>query len=191
MPQIIKVLKPALKAIEQPKAEARPGSIPASGSDSAFLAGISPKLHERYSPNLYNWLKGLSHRRHLPQNRVWRCPDDRLWIGWLDDGFLIGARLNGVLCNGRREQTMAYTLKSLGKLTEVADFWPRYMEIGRCAIDVDHTTPFQNSDGRWLVLGDKRQCQWCGQKQTLRRWTETVERSRWESLNAKAEPRHE
>ncbi len=156
--------------------------MPSYGNSNGLIVGnISPKKHERYSPNLYAWLTGKDERRHAGDHRVWKCKDGHLWIGWIFEGELIGTMLNRVLCNGRREKTMCYPASL--KLKEVKGFWKRYMEIGRCAIDTAHTTPFLNSSSRWLVDGDSRCCQWCGCKQTLRRWTETVERTKWESQN--------
>jgi len=72
-----------------------------------------------------------------------------------------------------------------GKLTLLADFWSDYARIGRCAIDTDHSRHFIGGDTRWAVSGDIRSCLWCeGHTQTLRRWTETVERERWEPTTA-------
>jgi hypothetical protein len=65
-------------------------------------------------------------------------------------------------------------------MTEVEDFWDRYSEVGRCAIDTTHWMFFIGDAGRWLEDGETRTCQWCG-KHTQRRHTivETVERSEW------------
>jgi hypothetical protein len=38
---------------------------------------------------------------------------------------------------------------------------------------------FIGGENRWKQTGDTRECQWCGAKQHLERWTETVEREAW------------
>lgn len=49
-------------------------------------------------------------------------------------------------------------------MTDIADFWGRYLKIGRCAIDEDHTMHFINSENRYSMEGEIRTCNWCGAK---------------------------
>lgn len=141
---------------------------------------INPRLHSRYSPNLYKWLTFGPGKNLVHVLGVFRDSKGTLWIGHHDGDFpreLIGARLNGVLCNGSREQTAAWQRLDL---TEIEDFWVRYVAVGRCAVDVSHSISFVGNDQRWATNGDKRLCLWCGNtSQTLKRWTEAVEKTEW------------
>jgi hypothetical protein len=144
---------------------------------------INPKLHKKFSPNLYRYLKG----NHFQKNysKVWKDGDNTLWIGWRDEStFLVGARLMQALCKGGRCGVSSWILNSIGELTEVKDFWQRYMDVGRCAIDPKHQKSFIGDDDRFTISndGNYRGCTWCGHTQKLRKWTETIERSKWESL---------
>ena len=143
------------------------------------VKAINPRNGEKYSPNLYKWLtlRTMAYRKHI--SRVYGAEDGTLWIGYIEDGELFGSRLISVLCNGSKEQTACWV--NLGHLVEVADFWPRYVADGRCAIDQNHNMLFVGDESRWKVDGDTRHCQWCGKAtQVLKKWTETVERQKWE-----------
>lgn len=143
------------------------------------VADIHPRQGAKYSPNLYHWLTSRANRKSL--SRIYRDQDNLLWIGYPDGyGGLIGQRLIVVLCSGTKANSACWV--NLGPLTEVADFWPRYVRDGRCAIDPEHHIAFVGEDTRWSVDGDTRKCVWCGNAtQVLRRWTETVDRQSWES----------
>lgn len=145
------------------------------------VKAIHPGKGAKYSPNLYKWLTARDRKHRAWTSRVFRDRDDVLWIGALDDGaYLIGCRLMQVLCNGTKAESMAYMLKQLGPLQEVADFWERYVSDGRCAIDAKHQMHFVGDDTRWSVTGDKRECLWCGKaNQRRERYTQTTERERW------------
>lgn len=155
--------------------------------NSLDIASIHPKKGHKYSPNLYRWLttNGSTHRSWL--SRVYKSGDGSLWIGHLDqDGWLSGVRLMAVLCVGEKAATMSYRIgvhTELSGLIEVPDFWPKYMEQGRCAIDPAHKEVFVGDETRWSMGpgGESRSCRWCGQMtQRLRKWTEPVERSAWD-----------
>jgi hypothetical protein len=93
----------------------------------------------------------------------------------------IAARLMNVLCYGTKAESFCYV--GMRGLVEVADFWPRYVAEGRCAIDPEHKRHFVGDDTRWTQDGDTRACLWCGKaRQVLVRWTETVERQQWRDL---------
>ena len=135
---------------------------------------ISPSKGEKFSPNLYRWLKK---QRTSWALRVYRDTDNTLWIGMLDGCELIGTRLIGVLCNGAHENTAAW--QNIHAV-EVPNFWANYVSGGRCAIDIDHSMRFINDESRWKVLGDHRECQWCGKaSQHLVRQSNIIETTEW------------
>lgn len=146
------------------------------------VADIHPRRGAKYSPNLHKWLTQRDRKHRAWTSSVFRDRDGALWIGMLDDDglFLIGCRLIQVLCNGGKAESMAYSLKQLGPLEEVSDFWARYGADGRCAIDSDHKMHFVGDDTRWRVSGDERECMWCGNvRQRRERYTRTTEHERW------------
>lgn len=123
------------------------------------IEAIHPARGAKFSPNLHAWLS-VKDKTYRLQSRVYADQEGTLYIGLLDDGYLMGSRLNGVLCYGRKEASWAYG--NLGKLTEVVGFWERYTAIGRCAIDPGHRMYFIGADARWKTSGDRRECLWCG-----------------------------
>ena len=146
-----------MKIAEQVRSkEAEP--LPMNG---LIIQNIHPKLGEKYSPNLYAWLTKKNNTHRAWNSRVYQDKEGTFWIGFNDGNvFMCGSRLMGVLCNGAKEGTGAYS--NMQSMTEITDFWERYMDIGRCAIDIDHKMYFINDDNRWKVEGDQRECQWCG-----------------------------
>ena len=146
------------------------------------LQSICPTKGAKFSPNLFKWLSQFL-KRTPRVAQVYRCNDGVMWIGFLHEGDLIGARLMAVLCNGKSEHPMSYRVRSnFVSLTPIPDFWVRYAEDGRCAIDPEHQVSFINDDSRWSVHGDTRSCMWCGKaNQVLHRWTQAVHRQEWRS----------
>lgn len=144
------------------------------------VESINPKLHPRYSLNLYIWMARGRGKNINHVIGIFRDAEGVLWIGHKDENCpreLFGARLFGVLCNGGREQSAAW--QGFDGV-EISDFWSRYVAAGRCAIDTEHARFFIGDESRWVTDGDSRSCQWCGKvHQTMRRWTETVEKSDW------------
>ena len=139
---------------------------------------IHPDKHPRYSPNLYKWLTARGKEYRSTHSRIYRDHDGMLYIGMMDDGFLIGSRLGKVLCEGAKAESWCYGQTRL--MVEVTDFWQRYVRDGRCAIDTEHNTHFVGDGSRWAIDGDRRTCLWCGNaEQVLTRWTETVQRELW------------
>ena len=140
---------------------------------------IAPRRGNKFSPNLYKWLTDSRRPYRAIESRVYKESDGRLWIGRLDEesGAMIGERLFAVLCQGR--SAISKFWMGVGKLTEIENFWPEYLLKGRCAIDPKHEMHFVGDKTRWQQDGDSRVCLWCGQRQTLARWTETVERQEW------------
>ena len=152
------------------------------------VAAIHPRNGAKYSPNLYAWLTLRTKKHRAETSRVFADKKGTLYVGFQDDGYLIGSRLIAVLCNGKKEQSWAFGY--LGDLTEVPDFWMRYEAVGRCAIDPAHKMHFVGDDTRWRTNGEHRECLWCGaHAQKLRRWVEPVERSVWEPVTANKEVR--
>lgn len=134
----------------------------------------------KYSPNLTKWLARNGRPYGAPS--VFKDYDGVRWIGWIDDGWFIGCRLGRVLNKGAKAEVGCWTFP-ITDLTRENDFWKRYRDIGRCAIDEAHAIGFIGDETRWAVDGDTRSCLWCGDHtQVKRRWTETEERSRWEPV---------
>ena len=175
---------------EPAKGRARPTdqalAVPANPASGLDPSGFDPSRiaalqSDKYSPNLRKWV--LSRKQRAYRIAVYRNADGQLYIGqrFADDNWFHGSQLNRVLCVGSRAESWAFAPEQL-TLALIPDFWDRYERIGRCAIDEEHDRYFVGDETRWQVEGDVRSCRWCGNyKQTLRRWTETVERERWES----------
>lgn len=146
------------------------------------LRAIDPRNGEKYSPNLYVWLSKSDDKMRAWASRVYRDADGSLFVGWLCEdspGGFAGSRMDRVIPRGCKAEILWYPLLVL---EEIPDFWDRYTAVGRCAIDVDHTMSFIGGENRWKQTGDTRECQWCGAKQRLERWTETVEREAWRAV---------
>lgn len=163
----------------QPNTPAGDAGNPSSSRGNGLdVEGIHPRHGAKFSPNLHKWLTHRERKYRGWTSRVYRDAEGVLWVGMLDDGGMLGARLYGVLCNGSQEPSACWV--NLKGLVELDGFWLRYMADGRCAIDTEHARHFVGDDTRWTVDGDARSCLWCGKaRQVLARWTETVERQKW------------
>lgn len=126
---------------------------------SEILKKINPKISDKYSPNLFRFLRG----KGRDCTTIFKDPDGVLYIGHREsDGMVFGNRLSQVLCFGVRSQTYGY-LGSSKKWREVKSFWAEYIKIGRCALDHEHKTHFQSQDSRYTQVSKTvRQCRWCG-----------------------------
>lgn len=135
-----------------------------------LLAAIDPSLNPAYSPNLHSFSKAWMRRATREMPEVWReDATGYLYFGTMyqDSGAcFVGSPLRAVLNNGARENKnrLAYIGFTQYNMTHMADFWERYLKIGRCAIDEDHTIHFINSENRYSMDGDIRTCNWCGAK---------------------------
>lgn len=70
-----------------------------------------------------------------------------------------------------------------GPLMLDGDFWPRYADIGICAIDTEHALDdLNNVELRWTRQGRARICRWCGQRQVLQSIDAKTGRNTWRSL---------
>ena len=147
-----------------------------SPTTSLSLKSINPKLHNKFSPNLYKYLRK---RGALHLQRVYTDIDGLYWLGYFDDHqFFNGVQLMHALTKGAKAQSWSHPPKTIKQPKEVEDFWQRYQSIGRCAIDTEHTTHFI-SGKRWSQTENSRTCLWCGHQQILKKWTETIERTDW------------
>jgi hypothetical protein len=97
------------------------------------------------------------------------CPDI--------EGDFSGALLMTVLSRGPDAPRMCYP-NIMRCLEQVGGFWPRYLRIGRCAIDPLHTLHFSGND-RYAENHDYRTCLWCGLKQRRLDSTQTIPVENW------------
>lgn len=149
-----------------------------------LLSAIRSIQGDKYSPNLYRWIVAKSPKTVEVMIRVFVATDGSKWIGYLDDGWFVGSRLLGVLCNGGKEQSFAYRARDIerncGALVEVENFWTEYIADGRCAIDREHAMHFIGEETRWVYGEGTRSCLWCCKaKQSLHKWAETIQREAW------------
>lgn len=140
---------------------------------------ILPSKKPSFSQNLHKFVKAWAKRYHetwTPQ--IWRDEQGQLYIGIIDPGVaptsksgFLGVRLPRVLCNGASVLSREggwYTNLGPANMTHVADFWDRYLQIGRCAIDTTHRQFFIGDEGRYIMTGKIRTCTWCGAQHKLR-----------------------
>jgi hypothetical protein len=126
-----------------------------------------------FSPNLYRWM--LKHAHFFAEGGtptgLWRLRHRRgdhaegtLFLGYQDpanSAWFIGSRMLPVLCRGAKATPFSIAIP-VDAIEFVPDFWPRYLAVGRCAIDPEHTIGFVGDDTRFVVAGLNRQCNWCG-----------------------------
>lgn len=141
------------------------------------IADLAPDLGAAYSPNIHQWLgrHGTGRKEGLVLDRVYRVRmGSKLAEHYGAGAFVIGSpyaaydrdtdvsavRLMDVLCHGV-DASRACLAGALDSLEEVPDFWTRYQQIGRCAIDTEHTTRFVDSV-RYTTTNDVQTCLWCG-----------------------------
>jgi hypothetical protein len=155
--------------------------------DAEYIAAVSHRVHERYSPNLHAWLVKNSQSAEPLVTGLGPSPVDGshtwLLIGHFDTGgWFSGSSVRRILGSGLKTQRWAHLP---GHVIEGgSEFWAEYFRIGRCALDPAHKTSFLNADKRWATDGDHRTCTWCGAEQRLRKWEETVAREKWELVDA-------
>ena len=148
-----------------------------------LLPLINPKLHPKYSPNLYKWIRKnwFTLVTEYDQPIVVTNQPDRYIGMFFEDGWMSGVQLNRVLVNGAKERRWALHPDHQSVKSGVdAPFWERYIQDGRCAIDPEHQVGFVGDDTRWKYDGKVRECQWCGHHvQVQLDWTEVVNHSDW------------
>lgn len=123
------------------------------------LSDISPARGGKFSSNLHRWLvRDRQAYRSAAFPGVFTGKDGALWIGRWHDDYFVGVRLMGVLCSGLEAKKFAYRSPNL---VQVDDFWPKYANVGRCAIDPAHEEFFMGDETRWRLVEDTRTCLWC------------------------------
>ncbi len=143
------------------------------------LGLINPKRGDKYSPNLFRFLK--KHRSLAQYGWVWKDPEGMRWLGYIHDGDFIGCRLMSALC-GWGDVACYPQVQFVASLDVVKDFWPQYVAIGRCAIDPAHTEAFLSAENRFADRGDTRTCNWCGTQQYRQTKKRTVIETVWVNL---------
>ncbi|WAT32256.1 hypothetical protein [Pseudomonas sp. GXZC] len=147
------------------------GNVAPGTGIGQLLSAISPKKSPALSANLHRWMR--SHGR--AGDTVYRLnaggklsglyAAGTLFLGqpyadYSGDTDFSGVLLMGVLCNGS-----SVTRVCLGgaapTLVEVEDFWEQYKQVGRCAIDVNHTVGFRDESKRFHLVDGQRTCKWC------------------------------
>jgi hypothetical protein len=129
-----------------------------------------------YVSTQYQWDDNLKEGKYInvefDENNVHPM---HIWIGRksneIDENtvWYHGNTLNTILGSGRcRYINFAnpwYTDKKVIDITNL--FWEKYIEIGRCIWDHQHTSWFANDNDRFTYLDENtRKCNWCGVKQT-------------------------
>jgi hypothetical protein len=146
-----------------------------SGTD-LDISSISPKAGARFSPNLHAWVKKHFHGSRFRPKAFMREKD--ILIGYVVLGDFTGSSLSSILAWGAKTQMFCLGggHRPTRKFRLLEDFWPKYVELGRCHIDPGHVTSFV--DKRWDERPRKRTCLWCGhvQRKVVKRRTvvETV-----------------
>lgn len=131
--------------------------------DVAFIK--APLKHgSKYSPMLHRFLSLARNRRTLTHGYVFEPTPNEFWLGWINDcGAMIGVRLSQAMSN-RNTEAMYYAQTETRKdwsTCVVPDFWAKYVEIGRCAMDPEHGIAYIGDETRWEVVEDQRSCVWC------------------------------
>jgi len=145
-------------------------------ADGVTLAMLHPDLNSKFSPNLHAFLR----KYRMMQFRLGLAHDGIKWLIAERDGFVSGAKLMAVLCNGAK--TQVWDISGSWRGNVVDGFWLEYARIGRCAIDLEHTEWFVDDDKRWHLSadGNERLCLWCGQARQ-RKEVYHVPHERWVS----------
>lgn len=158
------------------------------------IAMIHPSCGAQFSPGLYLWMKRQvpalrrvvsrlpePDGRHLRRLALYVAPrtsalcqaygarPGSLFLGLQPHGHrgdFLGSAFDGF-------QMSEYTpvvRRAAGAtgLLEVSDFWPNYLAVGRCAIDLHHEDDSNGS--RFVLDGHHRRCVWCGTRHVWAQW---------------------
>ncbi|KZN20439.1 MULTISPECIES: hypothetical protein [Pseudomonas] len=138
---------------------------------SDLLSAIAPKNSPAFSANLHRWMRS----RGRTGDTVYRLDAGgklarvygagTLFLGqpyadYSGDTDFSGALLMAVLCNGSSEERVCLA-GDAPSLVEVANFWDQYKQVGRCAIDVNHSVGFRDDAQRFHYVDGQRTCKWC------------------------------
>lgn len=143
-------------------------------SNNLKLESISPEISDKYSKNLYEFLK--RNKSHASLCHVYEEKDGSLLLGWWDDGSFIGNPIQHIL-TGTSKSPYSYSFMNRSSVKEVRGFWSKYMKIGVCAIDIQH----QWYDDRWDTKGKSRKCKWCGCNQVMKSKVVRKTKTWWEN----------
>lgn len=148
-------------------------------SDSFDIERFNPKLGDKYSENLYKFLKKNVKKYGTPL--VGKLSDGRHGVFWRLCKCHIeysGAFLDSISSWGTR--TEIYTWAN--EIVLVDDFWDRYEKSGKCAADPEHRG--WGMKERWNEGADLRTCNWCGLQQKKIHWEVVVKKERWETVQS-------
>jgi len=144
---------------------------------TVLIKDLSPKIAPSLSPNLYRWLRAKGTGRHqgVVLDSVFKVKPSSplsqsigagtLVIGhpcsaYQGDTDISGIRLIEVLVSGTQAGRVCLA-GAASSLELVADFWPHYSQVGRCAFDPLHMEHFKGTEHYTEVNGVKT-CLWCG-----------------------------
>ena len=141
---------------------------------------ISPAVSARFSPNLYRWTaRNMKRFRLMP--RGYTDTDGVRHVGFSFEDDVVAAQLSYVLAVGSRATVYSHGMQ---RLTEIPDFFGDYQQGGRCFIDPAHKMSFV--DERYVAVGNRRTCRWCGVEQLREERTRITTYEVW--TNAEASP---
>lgn len=110
---------------------------------------VNPALSDKYSPNLFRYLKRLAKEGARPPIQFFRDKEGCIWLGHKDNfqkhGFR-GGKLMHILTGITKKPELRSTH---GNIKQDKTLWSQYVEKGRCTFDPNHTTHFLNSDSRY------------------------------------------
>lgn len=148
-------------------------------NNGEIIRAIDPKNGDKFLREFHAWLRKHAHRIPGPlearRSRNWGlvigAPEAE------DPSWFHGAAMSVIEANSDRATVGVFTPSIVAEWTPLPDFWAEYIRIGMCAVDTDH----HRFGGRYeTVDATTRRCKWCGRVETLRMWTETVQRAEWE-----------
>lgn len=111
---------------------------------------------------------------------------DQLYLGFPDDGWIIGRWMPRILTTGRKAERWAFGPSHfpMGFVDVTDAFMARYLEVGKCAIDPWHGMYWDTA--RYSTDGDTRICNWCGRVEHRHETPRTVIDVTWKPAQATA-----
>ena len=147
---------------------------------------------DKYSRYFYNWIKKKQGTYGTSIYCMQRSAIDGLflkfefdnagrpdiYIGSEKDGDIYGSRIGSILIGDRGINIHSKTDNTI----DISEwFWERYLRIGRCIFDKNHTVNFQYAESRYRIEGNTRICNWCNCKQEykLQKSVVTIENGKY------------
>jgi hypothetical protein len=136
-----------------------------------LVRALAPKNSRAFSANLFRWMRS----RGRAGDTVYRLDAagklasvygaGTLFLGqpyadYSGDTDFSGVLLMAVLCNGSSATRVCFA-GDAPSLVEVENFWGLYKQVGRCAIDEDHSIGFTDHAKRFHQVDGQRTCKWC------------------------------